>query len=266
MSSTMPSLSTNQGLHKTTKRTVLITGAGSGIGKACVFRAMKLGLNIIATSKTSEKLELIKSELPSVTIIPADISSESGRKNIANSLNTEINFVIHSAAYLQQPCNIENLNLNDYRKSLATNAEPLIFLTQKLLAFLSSKQKQTRVICISSGAAKTAIPGIGSYCISKAAAWMATEYLKAELYKKNILVNNYFPGVVDTPMQTILRNSDKSVFPYSKKFKDMYENHQLASPENIAAHIFEILLETNDELFITKEWDFNSTKQPPTTN
>lgn len=244
-------------MFKSSVKTILITGAGSGIGRACVYRASQSGFEIYATSRTPEKLEQLKTEIPDITIIPADISSESGRLHIVNSINTEINYVIHNAAWLQDPCGFEELELNDFRKSLLTNVEPLIFLTQNLIPYLSKEKKQTRILCISSGAAKTAIQGITNYCISKAAALMAAECLKAELTQYNILVNNYFPGVVDTDMQKTLRSADSSVFPYAPEFRKLYQNQQLASTEKIANDILNILLKTNDDSFLSKTWDYS---------
>ncbi|MCB1603789.1 MAG: SDR family NAD(P)-dependent oxidoreductase, partial [Xanthomonadales bacterium] len=214
------------------QETTLITGASSGIGYACTLEAIKTGLKVVTVSRNTEKLKSLNNK--NLQIISADISTQDGRQKVAENLSGNINYVIHNAAYLETPIAFENIQLKDFRKSIATNAEPIIFLTQKLLPLLVNSDKPSRILCISSGAAQKAIAGIGGYCISKAAGLMASEYLKQELAEKNILVNSYFPGVVDTQMQKTLRNSKPEVFPFAEEFKRLKKQNRLRSPKIVA--------------------------------
>ncbi len=241
-------------------KTLLITGASSGIGAACVKQAAQLSLNIIATARNQSKLQQLANDNKNVQIIIADIATQAGRSHIAQSIKQPIDFLLHNAAILDKPQPIHELTLDDFRKNITTNVEPIIFLTQKLLPNLKAALDSPRILSMSSGAAKQAIAGLGNYCIAKAAALMANQILKVECEKqcgkKAILVNDYFPGVVDTPMQKTLRSSSTEIFPYSDEFKKMKSDNELNSPSDVAAHIMDIFLNTDDQQFYQTTWTF----------
>jgi benzil reductase ((S)-benzoin forming) len=238
------------------RKTILITGASSGIGKACVECAVANNLQVIATARNLKILDELRHKSPNVQSIVADISIESGRNKISQSVNQPIDYCLHNAALLYPPQSFEELLLENLRNTIATNVEPIIFLTQGLLPYLKQSSIHPRILSISSGAAKTAIVGIGNYCISKAAALMANQVLKAELSKDKILVNDYFPGVVNTSMQKTLRSSTVEIFPYSEQFKELKRNNQLANPDDIANHLIKIFTKTTDTEFLHNEWSF----------
>ena len=223
------------------QKNILITGASSGIGESCAVLAASLGLNVIATARSSEKLQQLRQQHKNIQIIIADIATEDGRDEIAQrikqSVKQPIHYLLHNAALLQEPQKFSDLNVADFRLNIATNVEPILFLTQKLLPHLA---KHSRILCVSTGAAKQAIAGMSHYCVSKAAAMMATDMLKAELEKDDILVNNFFPGVVDTKMQKTLRHAKDEVFPYAEQFRRYKKDKQLASADEIAIKILKI--------------------------
>ncbi|MCF6288619.1 MAG: SDR family NAD(P)-dependent oxidoreductase [Proteobacteria bacterium] len=243
-------------------KTLLITGASSGIGAACVKQAAQLSLNIIATARNQSKLQQLANDNKSVQIIIADIATQAGRSHIAQSIKQPIDFLLHNAATLDKPQPFNDLTLDDFRKNIATNVEPIIFLTQKLIPNLKAALNSPRILSMSSGVAKQAIAGLGNYCISKAAALMANQILKVECEKqcgkKGILVNDYFPGVVDTPMQKTLRSSSTEIFPYSDEFKKMKSDKQLNNPNCVAKHLLEVFTTSSDEEFSQSEWVFKA--------
>lgn len=234
-------------------KTILITGASSGIGAACVAQASQLNLNIIATARNQNKLQLLSDSYKNIQIVGADIATEAGRQHISESIQQPIDFLLHNAAILDQPQKFTDLTLKDFRNNLQTNTEPLFFLTQKLITKFNT---HSRILSLSSGAAKQAIAGLGNYCVSKAAALMASQILKVELAKYDILVNDYFPGVVDTPMQKTLRSSTTEIFPYCDEFIKMKSDKQLNHPADVAKHILDIFTNTTDDEFSQHEWVF----------
>jgi len=193
-----------------------------------------------------------------VQIIVADIATETGRTIISESIEPPIDYLLHNAAILDNPQQILDLTVSDFRNNIATNVEPIIFFTQKLTHLFKTSPELGRILSISSEAAKQAIAGLGNYCVSKAAALMANHMLKAEMPKHGIIVNDYFPGVVDTGMQETLRSSTTTIFPYSDKFKQMKIDKQLIPPSEIAAHILDIFINSTDNDFKDSEWIFKA--------
>lgn len=236
-------------------KTILITGASTGIGSACVEQAAIHNLNIVATARNSKLLES-HLQYKNVQIIIADISKESGRSKIIKSINQPIDYLLHNASNLDQPQKFADIALSDFQKSIATNVEPLIFLTQGLLNKLILKDKNSRVLCMTSRAAINAYSGISNYCISKAAALMACQMLKVECEKFGILVNSYSPGVVDTAMQKTLRSSTPEIFSHSEDFVNLKKNQLLAQPNEVAKHIINTFCKTSDSKFSTSNWEF----------
>lgn len=240
-------------------KTILITGASSGIGAACVQEASRLNLNVIATARSKSKLELLERQFKNVQIIVADIATETGRNIIVDSINQPIDFLLHNAAILDQPQEFSDISLSDFRNNIVTNVEPILFLTQKLIPYFKAANQTGRILSVSSGAAKYAIAGMANYCVSKSAALMANQVLKAEMPKNGVVVNDYFPGVVDTGMQKTLRSSNNDVFPHSDDFKELKKMGKLANPSQVAQSILNIFTQTDDETFAQSEWLF---KQP----
>jgi len=241
-------------------KTILITGASSGIGAACVKEASRLNLNVIATARSKSKLELLERQFKNIQIIVADIATETGRNIVVDLVNQPINFLLHNAAILDPPQEFSDITLSDFRNNIVTNVEPIIFLTQKLIPYFKAADQTGRILSVSSGAAKYAIAGMANYCVSKAAALMANQVLKSEMPKHGVIVNDYFPGVVDTGMQKTLRSSDNSVFPHADDFKELKETGKLANPLNVAESIINIFTNTDDQSFAQSEWLFTQPK------
>ena len=240
--------------------TILITGASSGIGLACVEQALKQSVNVIATARSRNQLESLKQRHPQLKIISADIATQQGRTTIIQQLEQPIDYLLHNAALLMPPQTIEGITLKDFRQNIATNVEPIIFLTQQLLAnqCLNTSNHGCRILNMSTGAAQKAIKGMTHYCVSKAAALMASQILKAELTQHNIIINDYFPGVVDTPMQATLRSASDEIFPYASTFNQYKINNQLAKPADIARHIISIFQDSDNSTFEDQPWEFNT--------
>jgi benzil reductase ((S)-benzoin forming) len=83
---------------------------------------------------------------------------------------------------------------------------------------------------------------------------MANQMLKIEMPNHGVLVNDYFPGVVDTNMQKTLRSSSADIFPYSDEFKGLKKDNKLNNPLQVADSILEIFSQTDDQKFAESEW------------
>ena len=237
------------------KEIAVITGAGTGIGKALAIELVKKhNMDVLAIGRRIKPLLVTATHnRDKIKICRADIGSEAGRTQIINSIDKDIKvkFLIHNAAILTPVKTIEDLTLEEWREHQAVNVEGPLFLSQALLP----KMNHSRILHISSGAAHRALAGWAAYCTSKAALYMLYRIMNVELSKKNILVGSVRPGVVNTPMQTLLRQSDPSAFPDLPLFNQYNDEGKLIPTEIVAKFLVHILLNTNDQEFIEKEWD-----------
>lgn len=157
-----------------------------------------------------------------------------------------------------------------WRATMATNVDAPLFLTNALLPQLRAKP-QARILHISSGAAHYAFAGWTSYCVSKSAFFMLYQCMRDELGAADVpvLVGSVKPGVVDTPMQAVVRGSD---FPGRERFAEMHAkgveraaayaegphtppSDALDTCDNVATFLTWLLRDTSDAEFVEKEWD-----------
>jgi NAD(P)-dependent dehydrogenase (short-subunit alcohol dehydrogenase family) len=105
---------------------------------------------------------------------------------------------------------------------------------------------QRLVVNISSGAAKRAMAGWSAYCTSKAALEMATRVaaLEATTNDPTLAICSLAPGVVDTPMQTLIRSASETDFPDVARFRAMKADGVLRDAHEVARDILN-LIDTN---------------------
>jgi len=204
----------------------IVTGASSGIGRAICRTLVNHGYPVLGISRNIEKLQTLKAINPEkIQILEADLSSEQDLLNIINQVgNTPIQFLVHNAATLGPTGDLKDVQLKDFKKTLAINLEAPFFLTKSLTPNLKNNG---RVLHISSGFAHMAPRGLASYCISKAAFYKLYECFKSELQEDAIAISSLIPGVVDTPMQETLRSLTEKQFPEVKTFISLKEKNKL---------------------------------------
>lgn len=231
----------------------VITGGGSGIGEALVKKLIPKNLAIYIIGRNKDKLDKVAATEPTVIFpIVADISNEKDRSIIKDKLsNIKIKYLIHNAAVIEPMSYLKDINITDWRMLMNTNVEAPLFLTQQLLPMMD----QTRILHISSGAAHFPAVGWGAYCVSKAALYMLYQCLREELKSEDVYVGSVKPGIVDTPMQAVLRNANESIVPTSTFFKKLKENQLLINSDVVAQFLMWLLFEVDPQDFIKEEWD-----------
>jgi benzil reductase ((S)-benzoin forming) len=234
-------------------RISIVTGGGSGIGRAICHALAKNNHHVLIVGRREEKLKETQKAFPTkIDILLADISEIDHRLKIAEyCAGKKIQFLVHNAGIIGKITNLEELELSEWRKVMAINVEAPLFLTQILLPNLHDG----RILNISSGAAHFAIKGWGAYCISKAALFMIYQVMNVELAEKNIKIASLRPGIVDTEMQGFIREVDIKKMPHLQKFHDLYNEKGMESSDRVARFAYWVLTETDDDEFSEKEWD-----------
>ncbi len=243
------------------QKITVITGGGSGIGRALTHRFCSEGHTVLIVGRHLKKLSETKQKFPKlIHILRSDVSLPGERDNIKNYIginNFRVQYLIHNAAVLQPVKPLMDMNLAEWRDHQAVNVEGPLFLTQTLLPYLAGG----RILHISSGAAHHAYQGWGAYCTSKAALYMIYQVLKEELNEHNIRIGSVRPGVVDTPMQDEARSAEASYFPSLQRFIDLKKNNELIKAEDAADFIFHFITQTDDEKFSAEETDYRAAEK-----
>ncbi|MCK8515488.1 SDR family NAD(P)-dependent oxidoreductase [Methylonatrum kenyense] len=240
-------------------RLAVVTGGGSGLGRALCHALADRGLEVLAVGRRQAPLtETCRAYPERIRSLSADVATESGRDAIAAAVGGQaVAALVHNAGVLEPVAPLERISLQDWRHSQAINVEAPLFLTQLLLPWL----RDGRVLHISSGAAHSAYSGWGAYCTGKAALYMLYQVWSKELVERGVAVGSVRPGVVDTPMQTLLRQQRRADFPAIDKFLDLHSRGKLEDPKAVAGFISWLLLDVGTSAFARTEWTFTDPEQ-----
>jgi len=242
----------------------IITGGGSGLGRELAKRLVSRSQPILIAGRRENKLLETKEACsnPSlVRTVVADISQSDGHDAIINTLGADekVKVLVHNAAVLEPVGKLMEMNKDQWRDHMEINLDGPLFLTKALIPRLKpdcvDEHRGGRVLHVSSGAAHHAYQGWGAYCTSKAAFHMLYKSLSAELSPLGIAVGSARPGIVDTPMQDLIREKDESELPDVSRFRLLKNEGKLEDPKEVAVFLDWLLNGTDDVQFSEKEWD-----------
>ncbi|MEH7505619.1 SDR family oxidoreductase [Neobacillus drentensis] len=221
-------------------KTAIVTGAGSGMGKAIAQLFAKEGANVTFADLNYEsaKTAACSTGLNRVQAIQADVTSDSDVANLVNQTLEAYNgldIVINCAGVPQSFTSIEELTLEQWDLIMNVNTKS-IFLTSKYTVPIMKQQKSGSIVNIASIAGIRARPGLNAYCASKGAAIMLTKALALELAPFKIRVNAINPGPADTPMigKFLVGDEAQKEEGMKKIFQDSVPLGSLIQPEDIA--------------------------------
>ena len=183
-------------------KTILITGASTGIGKALAEKLSHIKCNLILTARRIELLEELRRNLKGdkaeIFIFKNDVSNKEDVRQSMIKIKNDIDIAILNAG-VGRTINPENYNSEDGETVYCTNVLGLIYWIEVLLPQM--KERKSGIIAgVSSLADNRGYPGSSFYCGSKAAASVMLEGLRVEFIKYGIKVITIKPGFVATPM------------------------------------------------------------------
>ncbi len=184
-------------------KTILITGAGSGIGLAIAQKLAGNGNKLILTGRNKEKLQAAAATLKDATPIVSDVTSEPDIDHLVATIQKEfggLDILVNNAALVFGYGLSANANAyTKARAELETNYLAPVRLTEKFLPLLQ-KSKEAAIVNISSLQAFISVPMISTYSASKAALHSYTIALRLALRQQapNIGVFEIMPPFVDT--------------------------------------------------------------------
>eukprot|EP00928_Gymnodinium_smaydae_P048853 TRINITY_DN3271_c0_g2_i1.p1 TRINITY_DN3271_c0_g2~~TRINITY_DN3271_c0_g2_i1.p1 ORF type:complete len:288 (-),score=47.74 TRINITY_DN3271_c0_g2_i1:260-1123(-) len=176
----------------------VITGGGSGIGRALALRLASAGHLVVIVGRRADILEDVANEaLGRIFPCPADVSTAKGRETVVAFVGQRpVSVLVHNAAVCKFGC-LSDMSLEAFQQEQRVNLEAPVFLTQCLMPNMSSHDFKARVLMVSSGAADMVIPTMGSYCMTKAAMKIGWKSLRDEL-KDKVCIGYCIPGLVST--------------------------------------------------------------------
>lgn len=180
-------------------KSVLVTGAGNGIGRAISQRLHSYGATVYALSRSKEPLDSLVKECPNIIPITLDIgkSWDETRKVVDGLKNLDV--VINNAAIIESSNKpFLEVNESDYDGLFAVNLKAIANISQIAAKNMIAAKKNGTITNISSNLALRAMDKMSMYCTSKAGLDMLTKCMALELGKHSIRVNALNLGMVRT--------------------------------------------------------------------
>ena len=184
------------------QKNIIITGASGGIGNAIVKELYENEANILATGTKKEKLEDLKSRFKNIKILSFDISQhkqiDEFIDNATKELGGELNCIVNNAGITKDNLSIR-MSFEEWKNVIDTNLTST-FLLSKAAIKKMLKNKNGKVINITSVVGHTGNLGQANYTAAKAGIVAMSKTLALEYAKKNINVNCVAPGFIKTEM------------------------------------------------------------------
>ncbi len=221
-------------------KTVMITGAASGIGEACARRAADLGARLLLCDIDVEKGESLRQALINVGVQcefhVCNVSSETDIETAvrkAVKVFGRLDCAINNAGITGQPAALDDGSLDNWNQVIAVNLTA-VFLCLKYQLRAMKAQGGGAIVNVASGAGLIGTPNLGAYCASKHGVLGLTKTAVAENPEGGVRINAVLPGSTRTPM---LEHSMAQSSEVEKMVMASIPCGRLAEPAEIAESI-----------------------------
>ncbi|MCH5252251.1 MAG: SDR family oxidoreductase [Lachnospiraceae bacterium] len=180
----------------------LITGASSGIGKACAKLLSDEGNSLILVARNKERLEKLAEELPGkiylVNYDLHDLDNIQSIFDICTEKKIKLDGMVYSAG-INAECPIRANRISLFQEAMSVNCSAFLEMGKCFYSKRISKDSAS-IVAVSSIASLLCEKGMAPYSASKAALNAVVKTMAKEFVRRKIRVNAVLPGGVDTPM------------------------------------------------------------------
>ena len=214
-------------------KTVLITGATSGIGKATAQLLAQNNYNLILCGRRKNRLKELEKELSQLTKVYSLEFDVSDKKTVFEKINSlpeafsKIDILINNAGNAHGLDPIQDGDLDDWENMIDINLKGLLYVSKAIIPKMIA-QKSGHIINIGSTAAKQVYPNGNVYCATKHAVDALNKAMKMDLNPYGIRVGAIHPGLVETEFSQVRFKGD------IEKASNVYKGFTPLKPEDIA--------------------------------
>lgn len=216
-------------------KTVFITGATSGFGKAMAHRFSREGYRVVITGRRQSRLaelekELIVQQCAGVKTLCFDVRERKACFEAVAALPQDwqtIDILINNAGLAAGRDLFEEALLEDWETMIDTNIKGLLYITRAIVP-LMIRQSRGHIINIGSIAGKEVYERGNVYCATKAAVDALSQAMRSDLLRHQIKVTAIHPGAAETEFSLVRFKGDP------EKAAKVYEGYTPLSAEDIA--------------------------------
>ena len=220
-------------------KTIFITGATSGFGKAIAEKFAAENWNCIITGRRKEKLDELATALSSnkninVLSLVFDVSKKDEVFAAVNGLKDDwknIDVLVNNAGLAAGRDAFDEASLDDWDEMIDTNVKGLLYVSKAIIP-LMIKNKKGHIINIGSTAAKEVYKDGNVYCASKFAVNAISQSQRIDLLPHKIKVTCINPGAAETEFSLVRFKGDE------QKAKAVYEGYEPLHAEDIASTLY----------------------------
>ncbi|WP_143959703.1 SDR family NAD(P)-dependent oxidoreductase [Litoribacter populi] len=210
-----------------------VTGATSGIGKACALALAENGFDIIACGRREERLKALKDELPAGTKYTYLVFDVRDKIEVVSAISglaedwRNIDLLINNAGNAHGLDPIQTGDLDDWDAMIDINVKGLLYVSKALIPGMTER-KSGQIINIGSIAGKEVYPNGNVYCASKHAVDALTKSMRIDLNPFGIKVMGIHPGLVETEFSLIRFKGN------TERASPVYQGYQPLQAQDIA--------------------------------
>ncbi|MGD1950691.1 MAG: SDR family oxidoreductase [Leptolyngbyaceae cyanobacterium] len=216
-------------------KTILITGASSGIGKSCAQLCAQAGARLILAARRKEKLQTLADKLQQsydvpILLLPLDVQDYDTVSTTIAGLPSDwqtIDVLINNAGLSRGLDKQYESPIQDWEEMIDTNVKGLLYVTRTVVPGMVVRDRG-HVVNIGSIAARQTYSGGSVYCATKAAVKALSEGLKIDLLGTPVRVTNIEPGLVETEFSTVRFRGNEA------QAESVYQGMIPLTPEDIA--------------------------------
>ena len=196
------------------KKTIFITGATSGIGKATAEVFAKQGHRLIICGRRKEVLDNLQIQLSNFTDVYSLIFDVRNQQEVENAINSlpedwkNIDVLVNNAGNAHGLEPISDANISDWDAMIDGNVKGLLYVSQPIIKLMKANNSG-HIVNISSVAARQTYANGTVYCASKKAVDVISEGMRLELTEFGIKVTNVQPGAVETDFSKVRFKGDE---------------------------------------------------------
>ena len=228
-------------------KNIIVTGASGGLGNSIVKKLYENGANILATGTKKEKLDDLKSQFNNIKILSFDISQmdeiDKFMENATEELGGNLYCIVNNAGITRDNLAIR-MSTDEWKKVIDVNLTSTFLLSKSAIKKML-KNKQGKIINITSVVGHTGNLGQANYTAAKAGIVAMSKTLAIEYAKKNININCISPGFIKTNM------TEKIDSKYKEIILSKIPSARLGEPEDIANAV--LFLASNQSDYINGE-------------
>lgn len=214
-------------------KTVLITGATSGIGRATARAFAKNNYKIIICGRREDRLAELQDELSQRTEVHTLLFDVRQKKAVKESINSlpenfaNIDILINNAGNAHGLDPIQNGDFDDWDAMIDINVKGLLYVSKAIIPKMIERRKG-HIINIGSTAAKEVYPNGNVYCATKHAVDALNQGMRMDLNPYGIRVGAIHPGMVETEFSEVRFKGD------TERASNVYKGFEPLQPEDIA--------------------------------